>query len=188
MGLDISVYAPGKIPENPSMNDNFISLPDCPELVGLFPDNEYEMPVEYIDFDESCASLGLDPASCEIGCVEYGPVIILTIRHAGEEHCVVDPPFRVTVERCLSLNEVGYQRKGANKRFYEDDVWNSPCVTDMKTLNLHWEKYFSAPTPDSKGGWGSGVEYDKSAEEMRSDFGRNIVEKFKEGETFVMYH
>jgi len=101
---------------------------------------------------------------------------------------IVDPPAIDEIETCIGFEEVGYQRKGANKKFYEDDMWDSPCVVDSKTLNEHWEKYFSKQTPESKGGWGSGVEYDKEDNEMREDFKRNIIDKFIEGETFVIYH
>lgn len=84
--------------------------------------------------------------------------------------------------------EVGYQRKGANDRFYEDGMWDSPCVLDAKTLNEHWEKYFSFKTPDSVGGFGSCVELDFEDEEMKRRFKENIIDKFIEGETFVIYH
>ncbi len=101
---------------------------------------------------------------------------------------VIDPPTYKVIEKCIAFEEVGYQRKGANKKFYEDGMWDSPCIIDSKTLNEHWEKYFSRQTPESKGGWGSGVEYNKEDTEMREDFKRNIIDKFIEGETFVIYH
>jgi hypothetical protein len=101
---------------------------------------------------------------------------------------IIDPPTENKIETCIGFEEVGYQRKGANKKFYEDGMWDSPCVVDSKTLNEHWEKYFSNQTPESKGGWGSGVEYNKEDTEMREDFKRNIIDKFVEGETFVIYH
>jgi hypothetical protein len=90
-------------------------------------------------------------------------------------------------EKCITCVEVGYQRKGANSKFYEDGMWGKECVVDSKTLNDHWEKYFSAQTPDSPGGWGSGVEYDMEDDEMRSHFKENIIDNFVEGETFVIY-
>ncbi len=91
------------------------------------------------------------------------------------------------VDMCLDCEEVGYQRKGANQQFYEDGMWSSEPVCDKATLVEHWEKYFSAPTPDSKGGWGSGTEYGLEADEMRKRFKENIVDKFIEGEMFVYY-
>jgi hypothetical protein len=100
---------------------------------------------------------------------------------------VRNPKTLPRVDTCLDCVEVGYQRKGANQRFYEDDMWSSEPIFDMATLLEHWEKYFSSPTPDSKGGWGSGTEYDLEAAEMRKRFKENIVDKFVEGETFVYY-
>lgn len=101
---------------------------------------------------------------------------------------IIDPPSISNIETCIGFEEVGYQRKGANKKFYEDGMWDSPCIVDSKTLNEHWEKYFSHQTPESVGGWGSGVEYSKEDSQMREDFKRNIIDKFVEGETFVIYH
>jgi hypothetical protein len=98
-----------------------------------------------------------------------------------------NPKKNPRVDKCLDCEEVGYQRKGANQQFYEDGMWGSEPVFDMATLLEHWEKYFSAPTPESKGGWGSGTEYDLEADEMRKRFKENIIDKFVEGETFVYY-
>lgn len=100
---------------------------------------------------------------------------------------IKNPKTKPKVDMCLDCEEVGYQRKGANQQFYEDGMWSSEPVCDKATLLEHWEKYFSAPTPDSKGGWGSGTEYDLEAAEMRKRFKENIVDKFVEGETFVYY-
>lgn len=44
-------------------------------------------------------------------------------------------------------------------------MWNSKCVVDKKTLEEHFEKYF-----------------------LDSDFKELIIDKFVEGETFVIYH
>jgi len=108
----------------------------------------------------------------------------------AEKKCtvtIIDPEVTSKVEKCIKYEKIGYQRKGANKKFYEDEMWDSPCIVDSKTLNEVWEKYFSYNTPDSKGGYGSGVEYDLSDDEMRKYFKENIIDKFIEGETFVMF-
>lgn len=101
---------------------------------------------------------------------------------------IINPPTYKKMERCILCEEVGYQRKGANKKFYEDGMWDSPCVVDLKTLNDHWERYFSHSTPESNGGWGSSVEYKQDDGEMKENFKRNIIDNFIEGETFVVYH
>lgn len=99
--------------------------------------------------------------------------------------------------------EVGYQRKGANRAFYADDMWDSADVFKMETLLEHWEKYFSGEGNVKKEGgikiqegkvsveegvpWGFGVEYDNTAEENRKRFKENIIDNFVQGETFVVY-
>jgi len=50
------------------------------------------------------------------------------------------------------------------------------------------DTYYANQTPESKGGWGSGVEYEQDDETMRKNFKKNIIDKFIEGETFVIYH
>lgn len=100
---------------------------------------------------------------------------------------IVEPPTYDKVEKCIICDEVGYQRKGANAKFYEDGMWGGPMVVDSKTLDEHWNKYFSEQTPDSEGGWGSDLEYNLENDEMRSRFKENIIDKFVEGETFVAY-
>lgn len=99
-----------------------------------------------------------------------------------------DPKTFDRVDRCIAFDEVGYQRKGANNLFYEEDMWDSPCVITNEVLQSHWEKYFSHKTPDSKGGFGSGVEFTLEDDEMKSRFKENIIDNFIEGETFVIFH
>lgn len=101
---------------------------------------------------------------------------------------IKNPPLTYKKELCIAIKEVGYQRKGANKQFYEDGMWDSTPITDLKTLTEHWEKYFSKQTPESQGGFGSGVERDLTDREMKKEFKENIIDKFVEGETFVIYH
>ena len=91
-------------------------------------------------------------------------------------------------------DEIGYQRKGANTRFYAEDeyaeglsMWDSPPVVSENTLVMHWNKYFSGRTPEVTGGFGAGVEYNQADSEMRENFKNNIIDKFVEGETFVIY-
>lgn len=116
-------------------------------------------------------------------------VMVYTFEKNGKRLEIVDPPKLSKTEKCILVKEVGYQRKGANKKFYEDEMWDSTkCVVNKKTLTQHWKKYFSHQTPDSKGGFGSGVEHDVTNAEMKRDFKKNIMDKFIEGKTFVIYH
>lgn len=72
--------------------------------------------------------------------------------------------------------EVGYQRKGANKQFYDDGKWDvDTWVFTKEELIEHWNKYFSDPND---------AYYGKRA---RKEFKKNIIDHFEEGKTFVMY-
>lgn len=100
---------------------------------------------------------------------------------------VINPKTFDKTERSIETKEVGYQRKGANTLFYENNIWDSPCITSKDILLNHWETYFSKKTPESKGGWGSGVEFTLEDDEMKSNFKKNIIDNFIEGENFVVY-
>lgn len=106
----------------------------------------------------------------------------------GEKLEIKNPSTLKQKDFCIAVDEVGYQRKGANKQFYADGMWSSPCVLKKEILLEHWEKYFSHSTPESPGGWGSSVEYTQEDEIMKNNFKTNIIDKFIEGETFVIYH
>lgn len=83
---------------------------------------------------------------------------------------IVNPPTINRMEKSLVYEEVGYQRKGANKAFYDDrrkdNIW---CVINKDELYSHWEKYFS------------------DTEDMKQSFKESIIDKFIEGKTFVTY-
>ena len=80
----------------------------------------------------------------------------------------------------MDCEEVGYQRKGANSQFYDDDMWGcSDVVLDLKTLEEHWLKYFSDPV--------NSPYYDGDTEYMKRHFKENIIDNFVEGQTFVCY-
>jgi hypothetical protein len=189
MGLDISVYKvlnPTSI--DPQDDDlDFYVLSENPEL-SVFKDKLFERENEYYDLGGDLKKLGKDPNKIETLGVEYGDDVTYYFREDGVDFQIKNPSTIKKKEFCLSVDEVGYQRKGANKLFYEEDMWDSPCVVKMETLLEHWEKYFSYQTPDSEGGFGSGVEYNQEDVEMKNNFKENIIDKFVEGETFVIYH
>jgi hypothetical protein len=74
-----------------------------------------------------------------------------------------------TIEKCVYGKKIGYQRKGANKLFYCDGIWDSVPIVDKKTLEFHWKKYFSKD------------------DENKTAFKKNILNHFVEGECFVVY-
>lgn len=83
---------------------------------------------------------------------------------------IIEPEISKKIEKCICVEEVGYQRKGANQQFYDDGMWDAPCVLQKDVLYNHWYKYFS------------------DTQSQMDDFQINIVDKFIEGETFVIYH
>ena len=101
-----------------------------------------------------------------------------------------DIPTKKVIYDAIPYKEVGYQRKGANQKFYEDGKWEDPdkCVVTKEELEHDIKEYFSSETPDSEGGWGSFTEYhDLSDDERYQRFIENIGSKFIEGENAVMY-
>ena len=79
---------------------------------------------------------------------------------------ITNPPIITKEVVCIFAEEIGYQRKGANEQFYTDKMWDSdkPVIL-LSTLLEHRDKYFS-----------------------ESNFQINIIDKFIEGQSFVLYH
>lgn len=214
MGLDISVMQPVEpTAENIKASEDWqtgiyeyiISNDEGSSELAVFTDFLFKKTIVYNDFEATFKALGFDLDKYNL--VSYGAYRLDEEKDDSDDNLCVAYKFRLidgedeirliesdikTFEKerdCLLVTEVGYQRKGANQKFYEDGMWGgSPCVLDKATLNEHLEKYFSAPTPESKGGWGSGTEIVRTADEMRENFQRNIIDKFVEGKTFVIYH
>jgi len=189
MGLDITVYKPIKVKEEDFQKiEDFLNIEDHPEL-SVFSDFIFEKENEYYDLENEARDLGYNLEDLIWTGTSFGPESAYTFKDSdGNDVKIIITKTIKKIDKCIAIEEVGYQRKGANKKFYEDKIWDSPCVIDQKTLNNHWETYFSNQTPESKGGWGSGVEYEQDDETMRKNFKKNIIDKFIEGETFVIYH
>jgi hypothetical protein len=187
MGLDICVYKVYK-PEKVEDVENAFTLKDFPEL-EIFKNLAFEKENEYYDIIADIKKLGYDPAELEMYSAEFGESTVFKFKviNKDETFDIVDPPTYKVMELCIAVEEVGYQRKGANSQFYEDGMWDSPCVTDLKTLKKHWKAYFSKQTPESQGGFGSGLEYELEDADRKKRFKQNIIDKFVEGETFVIY-
>jgi hypothetical protein len=190
MGLDISVY---KV-LNPTSFDpqdddlDFYILSDFPEL-SPFKDFLFERENEYYDLGGELKKMGYNLDDIISLGTSYGSDVIYYYETKdGEKIEIKNPSTLKQKDFCIAVEEVGYQRKGANKQFYEDGMWSSPSVLKLEILNEHWEKYFSFQTPNSEGGFGSSVEYNQEDDVMKTNFKENIIDKFIEGETFVIYH
>lgn len=191
MGLDILVCKPCKKNES----EDFTI---CPNVVKMFPEwvtIEYE---EYYDFSNLIPNYDKDTYwdTHDLYPVydEDGNRINYLDIHNKEGNQIFhfssnEVPIIRNPVKAVHYKEIGYQRKGANNKFYEDGIWESEnyCAVTQKELDEHKEKYFTKNTPESNGGWGSSVEYELTDEEMKKRFEENIYSKFKEGENFVLY-
>lgn len=90
-------------------------------------------------------------------------------------------------EDVLITKEIGYQRKGANSFFYRDSKWASEPIVDKETIVKHWDKYFSSQVTTLLDDSGNPFELEEPDSEMRNNFKRKIIDKFIEGETFLIY-
>ena len=183
MGLDISVY---KVSEKET--DTFFVLSENPEL-ETFKEKAQIKENEYFNLELAAKKAGHNLEDLTWEQTSYGEEPVFYFRTKTNKKVELkNPPTLKRKELVLYAEEVGYQRKGANKKFYEDGMWDSACVTNLSVLKEHHKKYFSSNTPESKGGWGSGVEFELSDEEMKKRFQENIINKFEKGKTFVVYH
>lgn len=86
--------------------------------------------------------------------------------------------YDIEVEKWVAIvegDEIGYMRKGANAKFYEDDMWGSQIVCSKKILEEHMEKYF-----DKK----SDGRYASPYDEFKSE----IYDQFEDGQgMYVAY-
>lgn len=82
---------------------------------------------------------------------------------------VTDPPTIPKLEKCIYAVEIGYQRKGANAKFYDDGMWDSVPILSKDVVVEHWKKYFSDDEYSVK------------------NFKEQIVDRFVDGETFLLY-
>ena len=162
-----------------------------PESVYVISEREYDDIHKYIDskyivkinmprFNEKklLEYFGInekDISSCDddlSGDVLNGRGLVSTITLKDgrklEPFCHMDYVENKVVE-VIVITEIGHQRKGENSKFHDDLLWGGPIVIRKEQLIDHWKKYFS------------------DIEEHKLNFKKNIVNKFIEGETIVMY-
>lgn len=184
MGLDIVLAKPCHKGESEYYTD-------CPNVVKKFPNFVTVENERYFDFSNlipnynketywETHSIAISPKDIEIYDENNNKLYQFKSKNV---------PTLVEPNKIVYYKEVGYQRKGANVRFYEDGIWESEnyCAVTQKELDEHKEKYFTKNDTLSQGGWGSSVEYDLTDEEMKTRFEKNIYSKFKEGENFILY-
>ena len=125
----------------------------------------------YFNIDSEIKRLGFKKDELQYNGAQYGPnpIFWYTNINTGEKIEIQNPKIIALNKKVIYVKEVGYQRKGQNGRFHEDDQWNGKAITNLHILKLHWRRYFSGST------W------------ARNNFKRAIVDKFVEGQTFVVY-
>ncbi len=177
MGLDIVVHKIiplGK--RKPKDVENFIVLKDYPEL-QMFKNLAFNKVNEYHNLEKALSDKGYDINELQWEGSEYGETTVFIFKtKEGLEIKIEEPPIIKKRELCLAYEEVGYQRKGANKQFFDDGMWDAPAITDLKTLKEHWKKYFSDKTA-----------YYGGAKTHKAHFKKHIIDNFVEGETYVEY-
>jgi hypothetical protein len=114
---------------------------------------------------------------------------------------VVDKKFIIEVFNPKKLQQsdlvlyskpVGYYLQGANQKFYDDGVWGNGPVIDKKTLVQYWKSYFSeaavienSVTHTSKNVIISNTT-ELTAENNSVLFKKNVVDRFKEGQHYII--
>ncbi len=213
MGLDIYVKKPIMATSELIELDRIENLPDDLSSFSITKNLElnkwkhfsFKKDVEYIDFEKTFKKFNINFDKyywCMTGGKGYH------FRKKENKHHIrkcKKYPYKllfkwnelitfIKEEDYIIVDEVGYQRKGANKRFYGENeykeglsMWDSPPVVELNILLEHWEKYFSYETPKEPSEFGSGVEYHQADSEMKDRFKRNIIDNFVEGNTFVFY-
>lgn len=87
---------------------------------------------------------------------------------------IINPPAFTLNKSCVTYENVGYQSGGENKLFREEQPV-SPVVS-LSVLVGHWERYFQYI-----------ADIEKNPALNDTDFKKNIIDEFVEGETFVDY-
>lgn len=195
MGLDISIYKVQPLGDrNPNKVQNYISLDYNTELTRFFGKFSFKKTMKYLNVEKRLQEMKLNPSDYRISAIAAGGkgTTVFTLTGPGNKQITIDDaPLVKEIETCIMVKEVGYQRKGANEKFYTDGMWDSRCITSKAQLLKHWNEYFSGPKEIKKrkfSSFGFGVEFDHSPEEARANFKKNIIDKFVEGQTFVSYH
>jgi hypothetical protein len=195
MGLDINCRRLSKTPtENVFyLFDCNYNYTDCglPKWIKEF---EQDFPYDVDDLNEVKNKLGIDCDKYEITgslysidkkLIEYGyPQYYSTDRRNMKLYAVYEPkqgeigdrkvvdvndiPQKTITVKGIYFEEVGYQRKGLNLKFYKD--YENGIIGQFVTTLSELERYKK--------------EY-CTTQEDKDKFQRNIIDKFVEGETIV---
>lgn len=168
MGLDVCVNKVkplgDKHPRTVPVED-VLMLEERPWLEDKFGHLAFDRVIEFHDVEFALEKEGYNPEEVVCYSISYGEDVTFSFKDKDDKDFkIVNPPIIEKTKRVLWYEEVGYQRKGANAQFYDDDMWSSDDVVELKVLKEHYDKYF-----------------------LDSNFQENVIDKFVEGETFVGY-
>jgi len=183
MGLDIDVLKPIKLSKEEQdkffESGNYLEVDDIKDKLLIFSDFFFKKTQEYLNFEQTFKNLGITE-KCnghgfkrEVEDDENSSMGVIFFLEGEKKTRFIKLEDIVRFDKEVTMihyESVGYQRKGANKLFYDNKEWDEGgCITTLEKLNEHWDKYFSSDNED------------------RNNFKRNIINKFIEGETFVIY-
>lgn len=192
MGLSICLLKAQPLGDkNPDSIDNYVKLIEYPELIPFFGNISFKKNEEEYDFDYEFNKLGYEESDLQFIRQNYkteGDInsIFFEFKNPRNEIIeIINPKLTIKTYEVIAYKEISYQSKGANKKFY--DACDVAIVTENQLL-FYWNNYFSGNDYHEEERivlFEKGNMIDKN--EYREDFKRNIVNKFREGETFVCF-
>lgn len=197
MGLDISLY------EVIDFNQELIDESEEKNNgIRLFKVRDYNFNMDitdkwfiYAEEEYDYSSIPIGSKILETDWDEVDDTIRAYIKYltpSGNEEILKEIPTIKIYDYYILAKEISWQRKGANKEFYLDGIWDTgnPVCT-LYELKRHHKKYFSG----QKGGKKQRIKEQATVEylnmtnkELSNRFKENILSKFVEGKTFVLYH
>ena len=177
MGLDITVHRICKYDKETV--DSYFFLDEKKEKFPLWVyDFESEKECTYYDWDKYKEQTGIDVKKLYWQSEEYSDKgAFLYLRYTRDplsENIIKinldEVPTYTKMDKIVGYNEVGYQRKGLNSKFYEDyrKGINKYFVFDKYTLERYKRDYCDT-------------------EEKKADFQCNIIDVFQEGKDVVSF-
>lgn len=194
MGLDIIVGKVRVVHETVVDDDRHLLLEHNPGI-SIFEDRLIKISNEYFDLEKSAKEIGYNYKEDEWIGSDSTPDDLIQFRYRDSNNVtyyLVDPPTFKKEEIGIFYDEIGYQRRGENGSFHKEGIWNSDAIVDKETLLKHKDRYFSGEIYNpyesvSRESWGQYMKLNINGNDQRKNFQTQIVDKFVEGETFVLY-
>lgn len=179
MGLDITVYRLKKLQEQED-NSNFFTVENIKNLPEWSKSFITKREQEYYDWNKFKEESGIDAVSLQWRGEEYsekGCFLYLKNKETDEEITVdlEKVPTYKQLDDVIGIEEVGYQRKRLNHKFYEDYEKGKIgyFVWSKRELERYKEEY--CDEVNSFGG------------NAKEHFQKNIIDNFIEGKDCVTF-